>query len=272
MSATADSAEQTARDVHESRAVEVLARLGLASRGLVWLVLGFLAGSLALGQSAQADQGGALRALKDTDFGGPLLAVLGTGFAGYALWLLLSAAVGHRDEDGKDRVLQRLKSLGKGLVYAALSVSTFSFLLRDGSGGGSAQSRTAEAMSYPGGRLGVGVVGLVVVGIGGYFVVKGLRRKHAECLEDYRVPASLRRPAILVGAVGYVGRGVTLGLVGAFLVQAAATFDPDDAKGLDAALQTVAAQPYGRVLLGLTVVGVLAYALWSFVEAAYREI
>ena len=269
---TTDSAEQTARDVHESRAVEVLARLGLASRGLVWLVLAFLAGSLALGGSAQADQDGALRALKDTAFGGPLLAVLGTGFAGYALWLLLSAAVGHRDVDGKDRVLQRLKSLAKGLVYAALSFSTFAFLLRDGGGSGSAQSRTAEAMSYPGGRLAVGLAGLVVVGIGGYFVVKGLRRKHSECLEDYRVPSSLRRPAILVGAVGYVGRGVTIGLIGAFLVQAAATFDPDDAKGLDAALQTVAGQPHGRVLLGLTVIGLLAYALWSFVEAAYREI
>ncbi len=271
MTTTADGAEQTARDVHGSRAVEVLARLGLASRGLVWLVLAFLAGTLAAGRSAQADQDGALRALKDTSFGGPLLAVLGTGFAGYALWLLLSAAVGHRDEDGKDRVLQRLKSLGKGLVYAALSYSTFAFLLRDG-GGGSAQSRTAEAMSYPGGRFAVGAVGLVVVGIGLYFVVKGFRRKHSECLEHYRVPSALRRPAILVGAVGYVGRGVTLGLVGAFLARAAATFDPDDAKGLDAALQAVAGQPYGRVLLGLTAIGVLAYALWSFVEAAYREI
>lgn len=271
MTAT-DSAGQTARDVHDSRAVEVLARLGLASRGLVWLVLGFLAGSLALGGSGQADQDGALRALKDTAFGGPLLAVLGIGFAGYALWLLLSAAVGHRDEDGKDRVLHRLTSLGKGLVYAALSVSTFAFLVRDGSGGGSAQSRTAEVMSYPGGRTAVGAVGLAVVGIGAYFVVKGLRRKPSECLEDYRVPSALRRPAILVGAVGYVGRGLTLGLVGAFLVQAAATFDPDDAKGLDAALQAVASQPYGRVLLGLMVIGVLAYALWSFIEAAYREI
>lgn len=272
MTTTMDSAEQAVRDVHGSRAVEGLARLGLASRGLVWLVLAFLAGSLALGGSAQADQDGALRALKDTAFGGPLLAVLGTGFAGYALWLLLSAAVGHRDEGGSDRVLHRLMSLLKGLVYGFLSFSTFSFLLRDGGGSGSAQSRTAEAMSYPGGRLAVGVVGLVVVGVGVYFVVKGLRRKHSECLEHYRVPSGLRRPAVLVGAVGYVGRGVTLGLVGAFLVRAAATFDPDDAKGLDAALQAVVAQPYGRVLLGLTVVGLLAYALWSFVEAAYREI
>jgi hypothetical protein len=65
---------------------------------------------------------------------------------------------------------------------------------------------------------------------------------------------------------------VTIGLIGAFLVSAAVRFDPDEAKGLDAALQTVAQQPYGRILLGLTAVGVLAYGLWSFVEAAFRKI
>jgi hypothetical protein len=111
-----------------------------------------------------------------------------------------------------------------------------------------------------------------VVGIGVYLVAKGLTRKHGECLEQYRVPRPLRRPAILVGAVGYLGRGVTVGLIGAFLLSTAIRFDPGEAKGLDAALQTVVQQPYGRILLGLTAIGLLAYALWSFLEAAYREI
>ena len=271
MTSTVGTAEQAARDVHGSRAVEGLARLGLASRGLVWLVLALLAASIVRGDQAQADQGGALRALSRTPFGQPLLLTLAVGFAGYAAWLLLSAAVGHRDEHGRERALHRGKSLGKGLVYAALSVTTLQFLLR-GSGGGSTSSRTAEVMSYTGGRTAVGLVGLVLVGIGIYMVVKGVRRKHAECLEQYRVPRALRRPAIAVGAVGYVGRGFTLGLVGAFLVRAAVRFDPQQAKGLDAALQAVVEQPYGRVLLGSAVVGMLAYALWSFVEAAYRDI
>ena len=271
MTATVGTAEQTARDVHGSRAVEGLARLGLASRGLVWLVLALLALSVVGGQEAQTDQGGALRALSGTPFGKPLLLTLVVGFAGYTAWLLLSAAVGHRDEHGTSRVVHRGRSLGKGLVYGALAVSTLQFLLRGG-GGPSTPSRTADVMSWTGGRTLVGAVGVAVLAVGLYLVVKGVRRKHAGCLEHYRVPRALSRPAIAVGAVGYVGRGFTLGLVGAFLVRAAVRFDPQQAKGLDAALQAVVEQPYGRVLLGLAVVGMLAYALWSFVEAAYRDI
>lgn len=271
MSLTVDDAEQVAQAAHDSRAVEVLARLGVASRGLVWLVLASLAFTLVRGGQAQADQTGALEQLSSTPLGGSLLVVLAVGFGGYAGWLLLEAAVGHLGDDA--RLLRRLESLGKGLVYVALGVSTGTFLLR-GSGGSGDQtaSRTAELMSYPGGRTAVGVVGAALVGLGIHLLVKGARRKHAECLEHYRVPRALRHPAILCGAVGYVGRGFTLGLVGAFLVRAAVRFDPQEAKGLDAALQTVVSQPHGRVLLGLTVVGMLAYALWSFFESAFREI
>jgi hypothetical protein len=268
---TVDTVEQAAQTAHDSRAVEVLARLGLASRGLVWLVLGFLALSLVRGADADADQGGALKELVETPFGEPLLVALAIGFAGYAAWLLLEAAVGRPGGDDKDRWLHRGKSLATGLVYAVLCVSTLQFLDR-GDGGESASSRTADVMAKSGGRTAVGLVGLVLLGIGLALVVKGVRRKHVECLEHYRVPGALRRPAVLIGAVGYVGRGVTLGLIGAFLLKAAVEFDPKEAKGLDAALQAVAAQPYGRVLLGLTVIGVLAYALWSFFEAALRKI
>lgn len=266
-----DAAEDAAKAAHGSRAVEVLARLGLASRGLVWLVLAVLGLAVVRGEQAQTDQTGALRTLSETPVGTPLLLALALGFAGYAAWLALSAAVGHRDEDGRSRVLARLQSGGKAVVYVALCVSTLHFLAR-GSGREDAPSRTAEVMSHAGGRTAVGLVGCALLAIGACFAVQGLRRKHSECLEHYRVPDRLRKPAVLVGAVGYVGRGAVLALVGAFLVRSAVLFEPDEAKGLDAALQTVAQQPYGRVLLALAVIGVLAYALWSFVEAAYREI
>lgn len=269
MTSTASGAEQAVRSARDSTTVELAARLGLAARGLVWLVLGLLALALAGGRNAQADQEGALRALRDTPFGELLLVALAVGFVGYAAWLLLEAAAGHRGDD--HRAAHRAESAFKASVYLVLTAGTVQFLAR-GSTGQEPTSRTAELMSRTGGRSVVAVIGLVVLGIGVYMAVKGLRRQHAECLEDYRVPSLLRGPAIAAGAVGYVGRGVTLGLVGAFLARAAVQFDPQQAKGLDAALQTVAQQPYGRVLLAVMAISLLAFALWSFIEAAFRKI
>jgi hypothetical protein len=62
------------------------------------------------------------------------------------------------------------------------------------------------------------------------------------------------------------------GLIGWFLIDAAVRFNPDQAKGLDASLKTVAHQPFGRVVLFVAAVGLLAFAIWSFIEARYRKL
>jgi Domain of Unknown Function (DUF1206) len=272
---TADSTAQAktaARDLEDSDAVHALARLGLGARSVVWLVIGLLLLSVALGGSEQTDQGGAMRAVADQPFGTALLVVLAVGFFGHGLWRLLNAAVGHRTErDAKKKWAYRGASLARGLVYVALGAATVRFLV-EGSGQDQTQSLTARLMAETGGRTLVGVIGLVVIGIGIGMAVKGVKHDHADELESHRMPNGLRRPAVKIGVVGLIGRGAVFGLIGLFLVRAAVLFDPDEAKGLDAVLQTVAAQPYGKVLLALAVLGILAYAAWSFVETLYKRL
>lgn len=265
------SAARTARRAHRSDAVQGLARIGIAARGLVWLVIGLLALSVALGGDQQTDRGGALGALVDKPFGEVLLVGLVLAFLGYAAWQLLSAAVGHRDKVGAKRPGYRALSLGAGLLYSGLAVSTVQFLVR---GGGQDQtgSRTAELLSRPGGRTAVGVIGVVLVVVGLVLAGRALVEKHSERIESYRVPARLRRPVVVVGIVGLIGQGAVFALIGWFLVRAAVQFDSNEAKGLDAALQVLAQQPYGRTLLGIAVVGLLGYGIWSLLEAVYRKV
>ena len=127
-------------------------------------------------------------------------------------------------------------------------------------------------MAYPGGRLAVGLVGVAVAGVGLRKVLTGVRGKHREDREQYRMPLACRRPAVALGVVGLLGRGLVLALLGAFLVTADFSFDARRAKGLDAALQALAQQPYGVVALVAAAVGLLAYGLWSYVEAVYRDL
>ena len=268
----ADSAGQAARDASRSDAVERLARLGLASRGVVWLVVGLLVVSVLSGGQERTDQGGAVAAIAAQPFGEVLLVVLVVGFAGYVAWQGLSAVAGHRGEDGAKRTGKRLVSAGQALLYAALALTTVRFLLTHRSGSDPTRSTTGEVLSRPGGQFVVGAAGLAVVVVGVVLVVRALQRKHVRDLEHYRLPDRLRGPAVHVGTAGLTGRGLVAVLLGAFLLQAAVEADPDEARGLDAALQELAGQPYGTVLLALAALGLLAYGLWSFVEAAYRRI
>ena len=61
-------------------------------------------------------------------------------------------------------------------------------------------------------------------------------------------------------------------LVGFFVAQAAWTYDPKEAVGLDGALAKLAHADYGPFLLGVIAVGLLAFAAFSLVEARYRKI
>ena len=112
--------KQAARKAEDSDVVSGLARLGLVSRGIVWLVVGFLALQVAFGSQAQADKNGAFDTIKDKPLGSLLLVVLAAGFLGYAAWRLLEGAVGHRDEDGVKRWLKRGSSGFRGLIYLGL--------------------------------------------------------------------------------------------------------------------------------------------------------
>lgn len=272
---TTGQVRDAAERAEGSGAVERLARVGLAARTVVWFMLGLLVVQLALGRSSeQADQSGALKALADTPFGGVLLVVLLLGFLLWAGYCLLSAAVGHRDE-GNDakRWAHRGKSAVEGLVYLLAAVSTGRVLVSGRSDSEQqADSVTAAVMSVAGGRTLVGLAGAAAVCVAGVLAVQALQRKHSERLEHYRVPSSLRRPAVTVGVVGRVGRAAVVALVGAFLVSAAVQFDPQKAKGLDASLRAVAEQPFGRYLLGVAAVGILGYALWSLVETLWRDL
>ena len=77
---------------------------------------------------------------------------------------------------------------------------------------------------------------------------------------------------IALGVAGHLARAVVFALVGVFLLRAAWQFDPDEAVGLDEALQKLAAEPHGAFLLGSVALGLAAYGLFCLVEARYRDV
>lgn len=265
-------AKQAAHDAHDSTTVEGLARYGFAGRGAVYLVIGLLAMQVARGRPGEdADHHGAFSAIKDQPLGGPLLALLGLSFAAYASWRLLEGLVGHREADGARRTAKRLHSLGRVVAYGTMAFTTVRFLLEDESKDRT-RAHAGTLMEASWGRVAVCAIGAAVAVAGLYMAYRGLVGKCLKKLDLHKASATVRAVAGPIGLVGLTSRGLAYALMGAFLVRAAVTFDPDDAKGLDAALKALLEAPYGRPLLALTAVGLVTFGLWSFLEARYRRV
>lgn len=268
--ATAQRAKRKTRKAAGSDTVEWLGRLWLIARGVMYVVVGVLAANVARGADEQADKQGALRTIGSTGIGRIALLGVVAGFAGYALWRLLEATVRPGDRGWAGRV----RSFGHALLYTGFAITTLAFVATKRSANSDDRERdyTARILSWPGGRYIVAAVGLTLVGIGvanAYRAVSGRYRKH---LKEHEVPEHCEWWFPIVAHAGLAARTVAFSLVGAFLVQAAVTFDPKKARGLDGALRTIAQEPWGRPAIVAVAVGLIAFGAWCFVEARYRDV
>ena len=71
--------------------------------------------------------------------------------------------------------------------------------------------------------------------------------------------------------MGYVAKGIAIAVVGVLFVAAAVTADPEKAGGLDAALKSLAALPFGTVILWLVGAGLIIYGVFCFARARYAR-
>jgi len=249
-----------------------MARAGLAARGVIYILIGWVALLVALGLSShEADQQGALQLLAGKPYGLVSLWLLAIGFAAYALWRLSEAAFGVTGEG--NGAGPRLKSLGRGVVYAFFVVLTIKVISgKQGSQSGQQQDITAQAMHHPAGRWLVGIVGLIIV-IGGLaLVLEGVRHKFMKQLMTGQMSARTRRVVKWLGMVGTSARGVVFALAGILVIDAAVTHNAAKSGGVDKALLTLQHYPFGKVLLILAALGLIIFGVYGLCEARWRKV
>lgn len=274
----AGSAMGSARRAGDSDGLEHLARVGLLAYGVMHLLLAWLAVQLAWGGGGEsADQSGALQTLAESPLGTPLLWLIAVGLIALAVW---QAAEVLRWRHGwsasgsaRTKALRKSgKAVVKALLYAALAVLAIRFTTGGGQSSSQQQQETAAGVfGWPAGRWLVGAAGLVLIGVGGYLVYKGVTKRFLKEIDTSDASPSALRLVTRLGQVGFPGKGVALAAVGGLLAYAAITFDPSKARGLDGALRTILDLPAGRILLTLVAVGIAAFGAFCFVRARYPE-
>ena len=255
--------------------IDRVARFGFAARALVYILIGCLAAGAAAGIGGRTtDSHGAIRTVGAQRFGTAFLCVLGLGLASYAAWRFLQALLDleHKGSDVKALAV-RASYAASGVVHAGLALSAASLAvgLREGRSD-PVREWTGELLGAPYGRWVVGIVGLAVIGAGGYQFYKAYAAKFEEHLRRSQMSETARCWARRVGRAGLTARGITFAVIGWFLVRAAMEVNAGQARGLAGALRTLARQDHGRWVLGLVAIGLTAYGLLSLFEARYRRI
>ena len=158
--------ERIGAEADQSPWLDRAVRFGLVAYGVVYLLVGWVAAQLALGQgNGRPSTQGALANLAKEPLGHVLIWAVALGLFLLVLWRLVEAVAGHRDKDGGDRMRARLVSLGKGVIYGAIGVNAVKIAL----GGNASSSRssktlTARVLDLPAGQWIVGAVGLAILG------------------------------------------------------------------------------------------------------------
>lgn len=261
-------AEAVARRAAGHPMLNRFARLGLACRGILYALIGVLAVQIALGDSGEeADKQGAIATVSGLPFGAVILWIMAVGFAALVLWQLGEALF------GSPKAMERISSVSRVVVYAAICVALVTMVTAGSSSSDDQKSQDATewALGLPAGQWIVGIVGLVIIGLGVYWVREGITKGFEKELELGRMSPRARSVMEKLGLAGYTARGVIAGLAGIFVIQAAVVYDPDKAKGIDATLRAFADTPAGPWLLVVVALGVVLFAGYCFGESRWRR-
>jgi hypothetical protein len=249
-----------AANVRDNDWFERVARGGYAASGVLHLLIALIVLRLALGGGGNADQSGALSTLAAQPGGAIMLWVAAAALAVLGVWQLFEVFV---EDDAK----HRLKAGAVGVVYLALGVSAARFAMGSGKSSGSQNAGLSAQMMQSGwGKAILVIVALVVMGVGGYHVYKGVSKKF---FKDLSVAGGSAITGF--GVAGYVAKGSVLVGAGILVIVATMTSDPSKASGVDAAVKTLGNAPFGKVLLLVAALGIACYGGYLFVRSRYAR-
>ena len=235
-----------------------LTRIGFAARGLIYIVIAWLV----IHAGRPEDPSGALEHVAQ---GGRLFMMLVVaGLIAYGFWRLSDSIFnieGH-PPDAKG-LRQRLGAGGSGVVHLLLAWQAVRLIRGQPASGGGGQDGTGAAISLLGpDELALPVAGAVLIGVGAYQMIKAAKAEFLRHLE----PRVAQEPwAKWAGRLGYAARGIIFLISGFFLLQAGLGGEGPQRGTIAEALRWLD-NPWDL----LVAVGLLAFGLYSLIEARFR--
>lgn len=259
-----------------SRALRILARIGYGTIGIVYILVAVLAAQVAIGERrAPGGTHGAVSLLADQPFGRVLLWAACGGLAAYVVWLIVAAIVDAEDRGhGVTGIIDRAGYVFTGLFYGGLAYAAGWAAAMHGrlpvKDGQTEMETTRTILAQPFGQFLVGA-GAIIFGVIG--LIQIVRAVRGTFMEEYGRKLGEKQRAFILrfGRVGLSARGISFLIIAALLGRAAIDSDATQSRGLAGALQSLAQQTHGTLMLATMSFGMLCYGVYCFARARYRQ-
>ncbi len=253
--------------------VKVFGRIGFAARGVVYILIGILAVSGAVGaQRVETGSQSALEQIVKLPFGQILLIIVAIGLVCHAIWRFLQGFMDtdNKGSDTKGYFIRTGFSL-IGLIYLGLAFSAVKILLGVTEQNEFwAESWTAMILDQRFGQWLIAIIGFIIVGIGFYQFYKAFSKSFLENLHS-ELKDHVENIGIHLGRFGLIARGIVFCLIGGFFIFAAWSSNAGKTRDFGNALHFVEQQTYGIWLLVTLAVGLIAYGIFMLFLAKYRN-
>ncbi len=251
---------------------ESTARTGLIARAVVYVLVSTLLVSAALspGRSDKGySPGDTFRNLETSQSGHFVLMAICVGLIFYAGWRFLQACFDTSDKGHEAMgVLARIGMAMSGGSYLFVGIAAGLTLLgrnEDNGGGGTTESFARWLLSHPFGKHLLVAFGLIVLGIAGAQIWRGLTRKWVSGID---LPEETTVSCYAID-IAIAGRGLLIMLIGAFLIWAGFVGQADEAKGMASLLGWLRDQSFGLWLYLASAFVIGIYGYYSLVQARY---
>lgn len=259
-------------EMTERKSIEKLGQTGLIAKGIVYILIGFIAFFAAFnigrksGQSVSRDS--AFSFIEDLPGGTVLLWALAVGLFCYSAWRIIQTF----RKDDQIKAAKRVRYFLSGMAYLLVTYSVVRFVLDMRSNGGDQNQQMAgEMMNKPFGPWLVLITGFIFGAVGVYQVWYGLSEKYKKHVQSFNLHTTTSSLLLRSGKIGYVARGIVWLLISYMLIQAGLHSNSAEAGNTDKAFRLME-NSMGPYIAGAVGLGLVAYGIFSFIRARYDRL
>lgn len=239
---------------------QYFARFGIASKGIVYIILSLL--TLLSAINAGGSQSGsrdAIKFLHEQPYGVALLILIAIGLLGYVFWKFYQGITNPEEKSNDAKgIITRISYLIGGTIYGALSLYALKLAL------GSQDRTTSNSTSLFSNDIVLWIIGIILIAKGIYEIYQAYSHKYKEDLEQTDLSADVQSKLLKWGRFGYTMRGIVF-LIAGYLTITSRDSELSSKTDVFSYIST----EYGIIPLIIITFGLLGYGVFLVIKSKY---